>query len=370
MIKQYEFIDSYEKALAFFVLRLEKTGNEFLQSLDLSNATTDDYIYYLKHYCNIGIVLNDFSFSIAFSIPFDEDYYLNQNGTFYDSIITSNESLEPVDLPLPFFQSIFTYIPLNKPPDYVNTIEKYIVWLSYQMKKGGSDIDIIHQTNVPNEFSKFLINSRNLTLFQKKGEFLSNPDYPQYDIQIEQGFIEITHILNLDKSFLFRYGNFTNAILPEITKNPQVVLSNNTKFSIVENINNYHTKIRIFKPLGIKWKTSSVFKTIKSVKRNVYRQFADIGMISNFVSESNGYTSLWFNTSTFDSEKETVRFMFTWLVSQLKYNSEQGKLDSRIKYNTEYKIYSGVQRYNKLEKQTEYKVIKNYIYKNLISQNR
>lgn len=370
MINEFQYIDSYEKALSFFTLKLEKTNNEYLKSINTNNFTKNDFIYYLEHYCNVGIIVNDFNYSIGYSIPFDQNYYLNENGAFYDSIITKNESSKLLDLPLPLFQSIYTYIPLHHPPNYVDTTEKYIVWLAYQMKNGGSDIDIIHETNIPNKLNKFLINSRNLKLFQNKSGFPENTTYPQYDIDIEKGYINITHIFNLNKNYLFRYGNFTNSILPEITKNPQIKNKNNQKIYILSGIKPNHKKYRIIKPLNIVRKNRTHFSQLKNKYIPVIRTFADIANITDFSSSGGKFNVRWNNESNYNSSFSFAKYQFTGLFYVKKYATEGGKLDARLKLDLNYNVVRRIHQKSDVKNNVEIRPIKNYIYKNWIKEHR
>jgi hypothetical protein len=369
-METYNFVDSYEKALAFTISKLEKTNNDFIQNLDTQNLISDNYIYYLKYCCNIGIVINDFNFGFSFNIPFNQEYFLNNNGEFYNSIISSNHLTTTSEIPLPFFQSIFTYIPLSNAPDYINSLEKYIVWLSYQMQEGGSDINITHETNTNNNLSDFIIDSRNLKLFEKKSNYLLNAEYPQYDVTVNQAYLRISHSIVLDKNILFRFGNFSNSIVPEINKNPQIKYKTFNKSNVYNKIAIREKHTRIFKPLNIKHKNSTVYQTLKNKYYPIKRQFGDFAFISNFSSIGGYWEVNWKNETTFASNHNFVKYQFSWIVSTMEVTSQGGKLDSRWKSETQYYTYSTQTTISKKENTTTYKILKNYIYKNLIEKHR
>lgn len=366
-IAQYEFIDSYEKALAFYVLQIEKSNNEFLNNLDVSSLTTNDYIYYLKYCCNVGIIINDFDFSFSFVVPFDQDNFLDSNGEFYDSIISSTHLTNTSTLPLPFFQSIFTYVELANPPEYLDSLEKYIVWLGYQMQKGGAaTITIEHRTNTDNALADFLIDSRNLRLMEKKADYLNNATFPQYITDVNLGYVKISHRTNIDKNLLFRFGNFSNSVLPEISTNPQVVASTQSNISINFAFDYTEKHTRIFKPLNNKWLYGTRCTTTRSLHVKAYRQFADYASISSYHSTGGALTSTWESGTTFDSTYQLVKYQFSWLVSRSFFQSQHGKLDSRVQQSTEYLSYSSFTKIEDVVSSSSFKTVKNYVYKNLI----
>ena len=367
-IKEYQYVDSYEKALAFFVLKLEKTNNHFLKSLDINSI--NDYEYYLKYFCNIGVKIDEFNLSLGFSIPFDYDYYINQNGNFYDSILTKNENLDLVDIPNPSFESIFTYIPLSKPPSKVNNVEKYIVWLAYQMEKAESDINIVNKTNPPYEFKNFLINTRNLEVFEEKSNYTSNSNYPSYDKNIDLGYINFSHIFSLNKDYLFRYGNFINAITPKLQKNPNIKEQTKNNFEIETEISKKDYKFRIIKSPIIKLIYGFEYDIKVSRKLRLIKDFADYGIKRYFSSTQGKINTTWINEQKYESTGNFVKYTFSGLFYKTKYQSTGGKLDSRPVYNSSYDISSSITKIIDVKYNVEFKTKKNYIYKNLIASNR
>lgn len=358
-------IDSYEKALSYFILKLEKTNYEKIDNLDVSNLNSSEFTNFLLYYCNIGVTLSDFNYGINFTIPFDQNNYLNSNGDFYQSILSKPIEDDLVDLPFPLFQSIYTFIPLASPPTIINDIEKYIVWLAYQCQKGGASISITHHTEYPNDLSDFLIQSRNLKLLQTKADYLNNDNFPLYSNQINKAYLNINHIFNIDKNYLFRYSNFSNSILPELEDNPQIkknvpiIGKNIKKLSILDK------KYKVIKPLEIKLKLELEFSSKESVAR-IKRQFADFALdFQHNVSEGKVKHNVTFEFGFESNSTFATRQFSNFLYSQ-KYSVSNGKLLYKLTYNFEYDITNSNKNIEDFHYNINYLPLKQYLYKNLI----